>query len=36
MPSTLNYNEDYFSKDDSVIRSSTQLYNKEELEEEII
>jgi len=35
LPSNLAYNEDYFSKDDSIIRSSiAPLYDKEELREE--
>jgi hypothetical protein len=34
MPSTLNYTEDYFSKDDSIIRTSTHLYDQEALKEE--
>ena len=34
MPSNLNYTEDYFSKDDSIIRTSTSLYDREALKEE--
>ncbi len=35
MPSQLTYNEDYFSKDDSIIRSRSSLYEKEVIEEEM-